>query len=117
MSFIMPVGTGVIPGISVAQFGMSKCVSTLRVLGSITAMYSVPPPAPHVAALLQVGTDRRKRFVCWFHTGASGVPRASGNAMVPRTAYGWCVSMNDTYGGSAVCVVTSSGFGFVTITI
>jgi hypothetical protein len=36
--------------------------------------------------LLQVGIGIRKRRVTGFHTGPSGVPLASGNAMVPRMA-------------------------------
>src|SRR2546427_10751668 len=95
---------------------MLNRVSTLSVLGSITAIYSVPPRAgSQVAALLQVGTGSRNRCVLPFHTGASGEPLASGNAMVPRIGYGGCASMNVTYGGSAACVVRSSGFGFVTM--
>ena len=81
----MPVGTGEIPGMSVAQSGITNLVSTLSVLGSITAIYSVPPlAASQVAALLQVGIGSRKRWVARLQTGASGVPFASGNAVVPR---------------------------------
>src|SRR6266550_6467818 len=115
-SLIIPVGTGEMPGMRVAQFGITNFVSTLRVSGSITAMYSVPPfAASHVAALLQVGIGSRKRCVARLQTGASGVPFASGNDMVPRIGYGLWASMNVTYEGSAVCVVRSSGFGFTTM--